>query len=146
MSNGRLTHLLAFESYEAPMMVAALRLARNTAMMCGGHGRKRLEAMLDEVKALVPVISRHFDEEKFADMGRALQDAKTFSVTWARNRHAFSWDAEGYMVVMLDGVIALVSSRSEHRKDSPLMMELKAYLSEIAPLTADYVEFEEVPL
>lgn len=139
MSNGRLTQLLTYESYEAPMMLRAMRIAANTAFMCGHKdARARFQQMIDEIKPNVPACSKHFDEEAFGEMGAALQSAATYSAYWHKVGWKRDWDPEGYLVVRCDDRV-WATRATNLRADGPELAALLGYLTEIAPLTAQFV-------
>lgn len=135
MSNGRLTKTLDYESYEAPMMAHALQIAANTALMCGHEGaRERLRELLGKVKANVPAEARRFDDEAFAEIGRAMQDVPDDGevvVGWAPPSWRSQWSKTGFLTVTI-GDRRWTSRSADVPKDGSEPSDLGAYLKQIA--------------
>lgn len=81
MSNMQNKRTIEIDVSDAPMLVHAMQIAANTAMMCGHpEARKRFQQYRDVFKAFAPAESDYFDEEAWGEIGMALAQAKTFRV------------------------------------------------------------------
>lgn len=100
--NNRLKRTMEFDLADAPMLMAAVRLAACTAMMCGHKAAdKKLRVYQQFFTQFLPEAAARFDEEAWAEIGMALLDAKEFRVTiepkrWERDR---SWWYDGVLTV-----------------------------------------------
>lgn len=107
MSNRRDKFVMEFDRADAPMLVHALGIAANTAMMCGHpQAQKKLQAYREAVKAFAPPEADRFDEEVWAEMGIALLTAKRVDVgvkQRAWEHKGSDWWSEGTLVVTVDG-------------------------------------------
>lgn len=81
MSNMKNKRTLEFDVSDAPMLIHAMQIAANTAMMCGHpDARKRFQAYRKVFEQFVPAEAAWFDEETWGDIGEALVTATGFHV------------------------------------------------------------------
>lgn len=81
MSNMQNKRTLEFDVTDAPMMLHAMQIAANTAMMCGHpSARARFQQYRDFFKSLIPAEANFFGKEVWGEIGMALATAKTFRV------------------------------------------------------------------
>lgn len=139
-SNNRLKRTLEFDVADGPMLMAAVRLAACTAMMCSHRdAEKKLRVYQQMFAQHVPAAAARFDEETWAEIGMALMAATSFHVTilpkrWERDR---SWWREGALAVTIDGATFLgdhgVSPYVKRGDDAPPQALCEA-LQELAPM------------
>jgi hypothetical protein len=81
MSNMQNKRTLEFDVSDAPMLVHAMQIAANTAMMCGHpDARKRFQQYREVFQSFAPPEAAFFDEETWGEMGMALAQASAFHV------------------------------------------------------------------
>jgi hypothetical protein len=101
--NNRLKRTLEYDLGDAPMIMAALRLAAATAMMCGHpQAEKKLRIYQKMVAAHIPPEATGFDEEAWAEMSMALTIAASFRVTIERRFPQDYW-GDGYLAIHVGG-------------------------------------------
>lgn len=102
--NKRLKRSIEFDLADAPMLMAAVRLAACQAMMSQHKDAdKRLRQYQEMFAQFVPPEAERFDEETWAEIGMALLAAKTYRVTIEPKRWDKDWWYEGDLVVYVDG-------------------------------------------
>lgn len=91
MSNNHRRRTLEYDIADAPAIMAALRLAACTAMMCGHKTAKSTLDMYSKIlKDTIPPGCLAFDEEIWSSIGEALLTAESYIVDIQSLRH--SWD------------------------------------------------------
>lgn len=138
--NNRLKRTMEFDLADAPMLMAAVRLAACTAMMCSHKDAdKKLRVYQKMFEQFVPACAARFEEEVWAEIGMALLNAESFRVTieprsWERDR---TWWYEGVLTVYVGkkrfeagrGISAYVK-----RGDDEAPKALYEALTELAPM------------
>lgn len=85
MDNKRNKFTIEYDIADLPMVVHALAIARNTAMMCGHTvAKERLEHLRKIVDGLVPPAARVFDDQVWCEICLAIYDSPEWSVDIAR--------------------------------------------------------------
>lgn len=146
--NKRLKGTFEYDLMDAPMIVHALQIAANTALMCGNpDARVKLQAYRDLLKATAPACAFLFNEEHWAEMGMALVTAKKMRIElglppymkgerWRREK-AIKIDVDGFVIFTRDA--RFVGS-------CPEFNEVCEYLKQIAPLTCEITTITELQL
>ncbi|UTC29695.1 hypothetical protein BAJUN_00650 [Bajunvirus bajun] len=134
MSNGALTQNLEHQLYEAPLILHALLIAGNTAMMCQQPEAKRMiDALKAKLRATIPVEAFHFDEEDFATFGKALQEPVTYHVFYHRSNR---FSRIGYIHVRIGDREWKSRSYNTHEKDAETVEKVGLMLEKIAHMDA----------
>jgi len=127
---------LEFDLQDAPMLVHALLIGANTAMMCGNkEAQKKLRAYGKMLEPLVPPEAQHFDPEVLAEIGGALQDASFCEVSFQPQ----PWNKFLFMGARLEVKIGERVWASNHRTynvrtDMSVLEAVTQMLQEWAPL------------
>lgn len=121
MSNGMNKFVVEFDIGDAPMIVRAFSIARNTAMMCGyPDAQKRFERYRAIVKQFVPLTAKLFDEEQWSLIMAKLQEAKNFTIaftprySWVREK---TMEDEGTIIITIgEDVFEVSKFKTPHFK------------------------------
>ncbi len=105
MGNGRNIHSLDFPLGDMLMMMEAMRLAGNTAMMYPKPvAEARFREYQERFNALVPEPARQFSGFDLCEINIALQEASSFHVFIARPTGRQWWyNGSGRLTVQVDG-------------------------------------------
>lgn len=136
MSNNRTGVTLSFfDISDLPALAHALMIARNTAMMSGKPvAAQRLQALQEQVSALIPDAVKVFDEADWCEILAAIYEGEEWSVDVRKPRgHDSFWVREGHICVEI-GDKTWLSRARDHSLDTPVVDDLRALLEEIAPL------------
>lgn len=137
MSNGQNTRILQFEETDAPVLVHALIIAANTALMCGKPlAQKRLQQLRKALEQFVPEPAKDFDPEDWCEMGLAMVSAERVHVfydvpDWARTTN--TWMREKNLRITIGKRSWCSEKRYGTDPDGP-REALVAVLEEIVPL------------
>lgn len=143
--NKRLKGTFEYDLMDAPMIVHALQIAANTALMCGNpDARVKLQAYRDLLKTTAPACVFLFDEEQWAEMGMALVTAKRMRIEldlppYMRDQY---WRREKAIKIDVDGFV-IMSRDVRFEGSCPEFNEVCEYLKQIAPLTCEITTVTE---
>jgi len=138
MSNNRNIRTMEFEVTDVPMIIGALRIAANTALMCGKHdAQERLRQLRKAIEQYVPTEAGWFDEEDWCELGMALTGAETVHVSydvpgWAKGG-VNTWMREKHLRVQIGKLDWVSKDRFGNEPNGPAEA-LAAVLQEIAPI------------
>jgi hypothetical protein len=134
-NNKRLTRVLEFDLADAPMLLHAMRIGANTAMMCGHRdAQERLKRYGAMLKEFISPVSDIFDPECWAEIGMALADAKECRVGLAPRAHDTSWSPTLFLSVVVDGRRFRDTSWMGYKRDSPIPEKVCEALRQLAPV------------
>jgi hypothetical protein len=145
--NGRNVRMVPIQLGDILMLMEAMRLAGNTAMMSSlPLAEKRLreyQAMFDD---MVPAGARIFDGEVWAEINITLATATSYRVFVQKKDERYYWgsDYSGYLIVQV-GERSWRSLKWDVRNDGEEMKAVIQTLEELAPLDCVRTPSEEVP-
>lgn len=151
MSNRPNHFTVEFHEGDAPMLVHAMIIASNTAMMCGYPGAKeRFNTFKKKFEEYVPAISKLFDEEEWSEIIAKLQHVDNYVVEFQSNR--WHWgeptpEQEGTIFIRI-GEARFAARGWNLKRNDPVrrahLADLLTTLDRLAPLgcTGTVVELE----
>ncbi|AXK44050.1 hypothetical protein [Erythrobacter aureus] len=139
MSNGRNMHSMEFPLADLLMMMEAMRIKGNVAMMSPYKGAEdRLREYQARFDALIPPHARQFDSMALCEINIELQEASYFHI-FTQRPHGQRWwheTSEGRLVVQINGKRWSTKS-SNIKKDDEVYNGVLDLLKELAPMDCD---------
>ena len=129
MSNKRLKRTLEFDLTDANMLMHAMMIAANSAMMCGNHAaQSRLKYYYKMLERFVPQACKIFSAEKFAEIGLALPKAERVYISFHKKYGAY-YNAS---ITVRINHEQWVSDRFDSHKDCTKLKDFVALIKELA--------------
>lgn len=140
-SNKRTIVSLEFEQADLPMLMHALAIARNTALMCGHDAAKRrLESYRKQVEALIPKPALAFDGEVWSEIGMAVAEGNPWSVRFEAKRYSWEAGRDTGSIVVRVGDREWTSESWSHTQESGAVEAVREVLRDLAPLSAECLD------
>ena len=139
MTNSRPKLTLDFDIEDVPWLLHALRIQYNTAMMYGHQDTEKvkvkIKSYVDAVASFYPVLAEH-DLEEYV-LFNALNEIKE-AKKWTIVRKGNKWNIFREIELVVDDVVYRITSG--RNKTEEFLNDLKAFITEYAPLGAEYYE------
>ncbi|MBS7671674.1 hypothetical protein [Croceicoccus gelatinilyticus] len=135
--NGERLRQIEFDQADAPMLLHALIIGANTALMCGGRqATQRMAYYARLIRDLCPPGHEHLRrEEDLCEIALAMREAPHWSFTFAPER----WRSNGEAIIR----VGKKAWTSAYMITQPQADELRGCIEAIAPLTCTYIDTPE---
>lgn len=140
MTNKRTTRTLEFDVMDAPVLMHALLIGANTAMLCGKPGAQaRLRQYVAILREIAPDESKLFDAEDWCELGLALATAKKVQVGLKNPKWRGRFNRD-YAIQVTIGTKHWFSDKSYFMPGAEEVGKLSRLLAEIAPVGCEIVQ------
>jgi hypothetical protein len=133
VSSNRNEVTLTFSVGDLPMLLHAMRIEANVAMMSGREeARTRMKRYCDAIRSLIPAEAQVFHEATWAEMSAALGSGEAWSVAHVRNDYGF-YSRTGRLVVTI-GDRKFATKSNDIEADSPMADAVRSLLRDLSPM------------